>query len=230
MGMRGRSIGLALIAALAVSGAAAGSASAKAVSLYLEANGEVLPAGAPLTATNASVLMATMLHGNIECTTNELAGTVSENGKKLDRASITSLSTTDLPSSTLCSTGFEEGPGTFAAVDLPWTMRFTTKGTTELKSAANVMVGKKSEGVMFELWWGLQKQACKYTSAAVKAGTFPINEPSMLEKPLVVSYTGTFSLFPDSGKECGKQGGNGATLTASFALTSNGFPVYAYLK
>src|ERR1035437_5644175 len=188
--------------------------------------------GAPITGTTESVLLELATAGNVECTTNEINGTITENGKANDLVKVSSVSTTDLPSSALCATPFPAGPGTLTA-DLPWNMRLTTKGTTEVKSAVNETVGSRSEGVMFELGWGEPKKGCKFYAAAVK-GKLPINEAGKLEKPLVASYKTALKLFPDSNKECGSQyngsGKHGGPLTAAFALTSGGFPVYAYLK
>src|ERR1035437_7432814 len=83
--------------------------------------------GAPSTGTTQSDLLELATDGNVERTTNEINGTITENGKADDLVKVSSVSTTDLPSSALCATPFPAGPGTLTAADLPWNMRLTTK-------------------------------------------------------------------------------------------------------
>lgn len=214
---RMRIMGLSLVAVFAMAAVFAGTASAKGV-LTLSTAAGPLAAGAPITASSSNLVFHTEA-GNLECTSNVIEGTVSNNGAAKDLGSITSESSTgEIGFGSACNTTTPFGPAAVASSNLPWPDEFSAKGTNAVKKGA----GKVAFTSTFILAEGA---SCTYESSKVSS-TFV---PGAAGSPVAVELTTTKQVFKinkkTSNPACPKTG----ELSGTWAVTSAGETVSSEL-
>jgi hypothetical protein len=210
-----RRLGSAIVvfAALLTLGVGTGSASAIEY-VHLDANGELLAAGAPFLATSTNLEMSfnSKQHTTLACTRTAIGGAIALNGKTKATATLpeaeTSFSGGDPENEARCRGGFVT-TGVFLKG-----LNVTTTGKVEFKEA------------LFELEPESPHKAdegrCKLKLAAIK-GTFPVSleEPGV---PFTITVSGArLRVLANSGKECG----TAATLNMTLETSSAGSPILA---
>ncbi len=204
---RMRIMGLSLVAVFALSAVFAAGAFAKATPLTLKTAKGPLASGAAITASSSNLVFVTST-GNLECSSNILEGTLTNNGATKDKGSITAESSTGTEpegKGTLCKTTTPFGPAVIEAKHLPWSVEFTNKGTATVK-------GKK---VAFTSVFpgGGPGAECTYEAAKVNS-TFTVGGPLTLtttEQLFKKNKKLSNSLCPETGK-----------LSGTFSVTSGG--------
>lgn len=129
---RMRIVALSLVAMFALTALFAGSASAKKAGLTLKTAKGALTAGQEIRAESSNLIFVTT-SGNLECSSNILTGTVSNNGSSKDKGVINTESSTGEESGHACKTTTGLGPAEITSEKLPWSVEYTTKGTSEVK-------------------------------------------------------------------------------------------------
>jgi hypothetical protein len=137
-----RIIGVCLVAIFALGAITAVSASAaeKAVVKLSTGKGLLAP-GAELKASSSNLIFVTNA-GTLECSSNVLTGTLTNNSATKDKGSLTSESSTGELSfegkEHLCKTSGILGAVEIESKNFPWPVEFTTKGTGKLKGTKKV--------------------------------------------------------------------------------------------
>jgi hypothetical protein len=217
--MRGRKLcGMTLVA---VVGLCLGASNAAAASkLTLEANGAVLPVGAPIEAVNTTPWEIRSERGTVTCGYSTMDGTVSNNSKGKPMIELASNTVEGELGNPICGSTF--APPLDEAVvaregTVPWTMKFIKKNT--LASVAQ------------KLEWKVKPPeppksphpaiGCKFGYSTIK-GTFPTNG-----EPLDVAFNSPLGSKANSAAQCNT---SHPVLVVTFRFTSNGFPVSAVYR
>src|ERR1700712_2995653 len=126
-----RIVGLSAVAVLAMSAVVVPAASA-ATTLTLKTAGKgALKAGDPVKGDSSNLIFVTS-SGNLECSENELAGTVSVNGSTKDKGSITSEKSTGAEGGGACKTTTPLGPALITSEHLPWSIELLSSGNMKV--------------------------------------------------------------------------------------------------
>jgi hypothetical protein len=209
---RFRIIGLCLVAVFAMTAVAASSASA-ATRLVLKTSSGNLKAGDPVKGDSSNLIFATSA-GNLECSENELTGSVTVNEAVKDKGTITGEKSTGAEGGGACKTTTPLGPALITAEHLPWSLELLSSGKAKVKAKK---VAFKS---VFPAAGGA---ICTFEASTVNA-TFPRLKPKKgqeLEGPaLVITTTG--QLFKLNKKVSNAACPESGKLTGDFALTSSG--------
>jgi hypothetical protein len=203
-----RTVGLLLMALLAIGAALASSASAKTVLIGRTAKGP-LAKGAELKASSTNLKFVTSA-GNLECTSNVLTGTVSVNEAAKDKGTITEESSTGNEAEKDCKTTTVLGRTKIKAEGFPWPTEFTTKGVNTVKGTKKV--------AFRSIFPEASNVECIFESSKVTS-SFTVGAHG---KPVPAEITTTNQVFKLSKKgsnaACPKEG----KLSGTFAITSNG--------
>jgi hypothetical protein len=203
-----KTVGLLLMAALAVSAALAAGASAKTVLIGKTAKGPLVK-GDELKASSANLKFVTSA-GNLECTSNVLTGTVEVNESKKDKGKITEESSTGNEAEKDCKTTTVLGRTKIEAKGFPWPAEFTTKGVNTVKGTKKV--------AFRSIFPEAGNVECIFESSKVTS-SFTVGAHG---KPVPAEITTTNQVFKLSKKgsnaACPKEG----KLSGTFAITSNG--------
>jgi hypothetical protein len=204
--------GLSIVAVFAMSAVVASAASAKIV-LTLKTSSGTLKAGDPIKADSSNLIFVTSA-GNLECSENELTGTVTTNGEVKDKGSIAAEKSTGAEGGGACKTTTPLGPALIASSKLPWSLELLASGKGKVK-------GKKVTFTStFPAAGGAQ---CAFEASTVNT-TFPRLKPKKGEKltfgPLILTTTAQkFKLNKKtSNAACPTEG----KLSGEFSMTSAG--------
>ncbi len=96
----------------------------------------ILPSGAATDQASSNLIFETSA-GNVECSTNELLGTVTTNGAVKDLLTLAETEFAGLEIGGLCKTS-ALGPVEVIGQDLPWHEELTTKGAVTIKGTKKV--------------------------------------------------------------------------------------------
>jgi hypothetical protein len=211
MGMRRSGVvGVVLAVVLLGLGLSAASASATGL-LSLRANGTPLAAGAPFTLSsgNLSLTFGTPKRpASVSCTKSVLDGAVETNGKAKDAVPISaaSFSGGDPLNEEMCASS-----GEFTTAGSAAKLYLLPSGKAELRAPLFELDPPPPHNSSFGI--------CRFEYPAIH-GTFntSTSEPGT---PITVTFASHLKIVPDSGGECG----TGATLHASFEVTSAEAPV-----
>jgi hypothetical protein len=202
-------IGLSVVAVFALTAVLAASASAKTVLTLKTAKGP-LAAGAEIVAESSNLEFVTEA-GALQCSSNILTGTIANNGGAKDKGEITKESSTGGEPGGACKTTTPLGYTNITSLHLPWSIEYTTKGTSSVK-------GKK---ITFESVFPLAGGAiCTYEAAKV-ASTFNTSG--------VITQTTTNQVFKVNKKVSNAACPKSGKLSGSFKLFSKGEAVSAEL-
>jgi len=196
-------VGLCLVAVFAISATTA-SAGKPMVTLRYAKSHEALKPGAPITGNSANLVYSSEA-GNIECSENELTGTLLSNGATNITAEFTTGRFEGEEPGKLCKTTFLMGPAIVTAIGLPWTLEYKAM---PLKA---ILKGTPALGLLAE-FPGEPAVMCSFKGRnhGAKSVAVPPSPLFMLQKLPV--------LDPPASKQCPKNG----TLSGAWEYTSEG--------
>ncbi len=178
-----KTLGASLTALLVIGALAASAASAKTILVARTAKG-VIPVGSEITGTSTDLIFVTEA-GNLECSSNILAGKLASNEAAKITGSIESESSTGGEAGGLCKTTTPFGPAEIVSTHLPWPIEFTTKGVTTVKKGKT---GKIAFTSTFPAAGGAK---CTFEAAKI-VSTF---NPGKAGEPLPVETTTKEQIF-----------------------------------
>lgn len=179
--------------------------------LQLSTRKGVLAAGAEIAASSTNLVFATAA-GNLECSSNLLAGTLSTNERSSDAGAFTTESSAGHEAENACKTTMPFGPALITSSAFPWAATFTTKGTDAITGTKKVTFSAHFPDA--------GNITCVFESSKLDS-TFGVGGPlelSMANQLFKRSKKGSNAACPVEGE-----------LSGTFALTSEGEAIESIL-